>query len=292
MKNKVIIILGAIIALVITIFCIKGLGTDNNDENNTTNINSESNNLQASTSLQPLNISIYLDLSDRIKPDGTNKLSQKDADIAIVEYLTNQIKERAVKMKILPCKDRIKVFFYPQPEDSKIALLSEKLELDLGEIPHGDKKRVLKTFGDEFKNSLEQIYSSTIATSNWIGSDIWGFFNKPIDNYCIKDGYRNILVVLTDGYIYYAPDKRSNGSAHNFILQSTLHDPNSSLIPGSKELSNLEVLMLELNPVPHADLPKMEQVIADWLKAMGIQKSYVGEKDVISNTKMILQNFL
>lgn len=284
MKNKVIIILGIAIAIGITAFCIGRIEDGSNTADDSANVVKK-------TSL-PLNISIYLDLSDRIKPDGTDKLSQKDKDMAIVEYLANHIKERAIKMKILPSKDRIKVFFYPQPADAKIALLSNNLELDLGVTPPKDKKHKIKVLEQEFNNSLEQIYSSTITTGNWIGSDIWGFFNKPIDNYCIKKDYRNILVVLTDGYIYYGPDQRSNGSAHNFILPSTLRDQNSSLIPGRTGLENIEVLMLELNPNPAADQPKMEQVINDWLKEMGVQKYYVGETDVTSNTKMIIDNFL
>ena len=289
MKSKAIIILGIVIVVAIAAFCIISNSGDSADS---TNANVESIQTSVPTSKQPLNISIYLDLSDRIKPDGTNELSQQDKDIAIVEYLANYVKQRAVKMKILPCKDRIKVFFYPQPSDAKIALLSDQLELDLKATDLKDKKRRLTSFTDEFKNSLEQIYSSTIETGNWIGSDIWGFFNKPINNYCIKSGYRNILVVLTDGYIDYVPNKLSSGSAHNFISSTTLKDSKSTLIPGKAELNSLEVLMLELNPKPITDQPKMEQVISDWLKEMGVQKYYVGETDVITNTKMIIQNFI
>lgn len=289
MKSKAIIILGIVIVVAIAVFCIISNSGDSTDS---TNANVESIQSSVPTSKQPLNISIYLDLSDRIKPDGTSGLSQKDKDIAIVEYLANYVKQRAVKMSILPCKDRIKVFFYPQPSDAKIALLSDQLELDLGVTDLKDKKRRLNSFTGEFKNSLEQIYSSTIATGNWIGSDIWGFFNKPINNYCIKSGYRNILVVLTDGYMDYVSGKLSSGSAHNFISPVTLKDSKSSLIPGKAELDSLEVLMLELNPKPITDQPKMEQVISDWLKEMGVQKYYVGETDVITNTKMIIQNFI
>lgn len=240
----------------------------------------------------PINLSVYLDLSDRIKPGGTEALSQKDKDIAIVDYLANYIKQRAVKQKILPCKDRIKIFFYPEPVDAKVALLSEKLELDLGTTPMKEKKPKLIAFTDEFKNCLEQIYSSTIATSSWLGSDIWGFFNKPIDNYCIKNGYRNILVVLTDGYIYHASNKRSEGSCHTFVLPQTLKEKASCLIVGRTGLDDLEVLMLELNPNPPTDQQKMEQVITDWLNGMGVKKHYVGETDVPSNTKMIIEKFL
>ena len=242
---------------------------------------------------QPLYLSIYLDLSDRIKPDGSSTLSQQEKDIAIVEYLANFIKDRAVKQHILPCKDKIKVFFYPAPSNARVALLAEQLELDLSTTPVKEKKAKLIKFVNEFKTSMEQIYTSTIKTSNWQGSDIWGFFNKPIDNYCIKDRYRNVLVILTDGYIYHAQNKQSQGSAHTFILPQTLKDTQSSLIiKRSEPLKDLEVLMLELNPNPPTDQAKMEQVITDWLKGMGIKKCNVFETDIPSNTKMIIDNFL
>ena len=286
MKTKAIIFLSAIIVVVIGLYLIFS-DSDTTDSDANPEIEASTN-----TVSQPLNLSIYLDLSDRIKPNGTDALSQKDKDIAIVDYLANYIKERAVAMKILPCKDRIKVFFYPEPGDAKVALLSDKLELDLGATAMNEKKKKLISFTDEFKNSLEQIYSSTIQTSNWLGSDIWGFFNKPIKNYCIKNGYRNVLVVLTDGYIYHASNKRSNGNSHTFILPQTLRDKSSSLISGDSNLEDVEVLMLELNPNPVTDQAKMEQVITDWLRNMKVKNCYVGETDVPSNTKMIIENFL
>ena len=285
MKNKAIIILGVIIIAVIG-FYLYDHDPNHSDE--------ESQKVAAkqTPTIIPLNLSIYLDLSDRIKPNGTEALSQKEKDIAIVDYLANYIKNRAVKQKIIPCRDRVKVFFYPEPVDAKVALLSEKLELDLGTTPMKEKKPKLNSFTNEFKNSLEQIYSSTIQTSRWLGSDIWGFFNKPIDNYCIKSGYRNILVVLTDGYIYHVSNKRSDGNCHTFVLPQTLKDKSSCLIAERTGLDDLEVLMLELNPNPPTDQQKMEQVITDWLKNMGVQNCYVGETDVPSNTKMIIEKFL
>lgn len=281
MKNKAIIILSVVIAAVIATYFIirddsdKGIGPDKVEK----------------PKVIPLNISIYLDLSDRIKPDGSDALSQKDKDIAIVDYLANFIKKRAVAQKILPCRDRIKIFFYPEPIEAKAALLAEKLELDLGSTEMKQKKHKLITFVDEFKNSLEQIYVSTIQTSSWLGSDIWGFFNKPIDNYCIKEGYRNVLVVLTDGYIYHASNKREENGCRTYILPKTLQHT-QCLVVSRAGLENLEVLMLELNPTPTSDQAKMELLITDWLKAMGVKKCYVGETDVPSNTKMIIDNFL
>ena len=287
MKNKAIIILGVITVAVIALYLMFSRPSDSTDSETGTCMSE----VEKAPAILPLNLSVYLDLSDRIKPDGTEALSQQDKDIAIVDYLANYIKERAVDQKILPCKDRIKVFFYPEPTDAKVALLSEKLELDLGTTEMKEKKRKLISFTDEFKNSMEQIYTSTIQTSSWLGSDIWGFFNKPIDNYCIKEGYRNVLVVLTDGYIYHASNRHDDGNCRTYLLPKTLRTTDC-LIVSRKGLENLEVLMLELNPNPPKDQAKMEQLITDWLKAMGVQKCYVGETDLPSNTKMIIENFL
>ncbi len=291
MKTKAIVILGVIIvAAIATFFIVHELYIDDNGSD----AKVVNNSIEDANKPLPLNLSIYLDLSDRIKSNVNHSgaLLQKDKDIAIVEYLANYVKNRAVKQKILPCKDMIRVFFYPIPDDSKIALLSDQLELDLNTTAPAEKKKKLTTLVRDFHDAMEQIYNSTIQTSKWQGSDIWGFFNKPVDNYCIKDGYRNVLVILTDGYIYHAQNKIQNGNAYSYVLPQTLKNPQSSLISQRKDLEKLEVLMLELNPEPLTDQSKMEQVINDWLQNMGIQKYYVGETDLPSNTKKIIDKFL
>ena len=93
---------------------------------------------ETAQSKKPLNISIYLDLSDRLERQMAP--SQKERDIEIVNYLTEVVKKHAVAQKILPSRDRIKVFFYPTPNDSKIALLSKDLEMDLNNAQPADKK--------------------------------------------------------------------------------------------------------------------------------------------------------
>ena len=155
---------------------------------------------------KPLNISIYLDLSDRLEREMVP--SQKERDIEIVKYMTEIVKNHAVAQKILPSRDRIKVFFYPTPNDSKIALLSQDLEMDLSRVQPAEKKQMLLDFQKKFTTSLTQIYEATLQGKNWIGSDIWGFFKKQVDTYCIREDARNIIVILTDGYLFYAPNKQ------------------------------------------------------------------------------------
>lgn len=237
-----------------------------------------------------LNVSIYLDLSDRLERQMTP--SQSERDIEIVKYMASIVKNHAVSQKILPSADRIKVFFYPSPNDSKINLLSQDLELDLGKAQPAEKKKLLNEFEAKFESSLTQIYESTLAQKNWIGSDIWGFFKKQVDTYCIKEDARNIIVILTDGYIYDTNNKQKNDNNYSYILPQTLQDPNSGLIVSRQGLEELEVLMLEVNPYDPKHQDQMENILTNWFQGMGVQRLYVGMTDQPSNTKLIIDKFM
>lgn len=237
-----------------------------------------------------LNVSIYLDLSDRLERQMSP--SQTERDIEIVKYMAAIVKRHAVSQKILPSADRIKVFFYPSPNDSKVNLLSKDLELDLGRAQPAEKKKLLNEFEAKFESSLSQIYATTLKQKNWIGSDIWGFFKKQVDTYCIKDDARNVIVILTDGYIFDANNKQKEDDNFSFILPQTLQNPNSGLIVSRQGLEDLEVLMLEVNPYDPKHQDQMENILKKWFQGMGIQNSYVGITDQPSNTKLIIDKFM
>lgn len=239
---------------------------------------------------KPLNISIYLDLSDRLVREMTP--DQKDKDIQIVNYMAEILKNHSVAQKILPSRDRIKVFFYPAPNDSKISLLSNDLEMDLSKAQPAEKKKILTEFQEKFATSLNQIYDATLQAHNWIGSDIWGFFKKQIDTYCIREGSRNIIVILTDGYIFHAQNKVKQGDNYSYILPQTLSNPKSGLIVSRQGLEDLEVLMLEVNPTDPKQQDQMEAILQNWFSGMGVKKFYVGETDQPSNTKLIIDKFM
>lgn len=239
---------------------------------------------------KPWNISIFLDLSDRLIRQLTP--SQAERDMTLIRHVTGKVKERIVKQKIIGSKDRIKVFFYPSPNISEITLLSKNLELDMGNMPLKEKRSSVIKFEDEFSASLKQIYNKTLAAKQWVGSDIWGFFNKQIDTYCIKPTHRNVLIILTDGYIFHVNNKQKVGDAYSYISPQTLSVPKSSLIVSRKGLKNLEVMFLEVNPYDPKTEPKMESVITDWLHAMDVQHSIVAETDIPENTKLYIDNFL
>ena len=139
---------------------------------------------------------------------------------------------------------------------------------------------------------MSQIYETTLAQKNWIGSDIWGFFKKQVDTYCIKEEARNIIVILTDGYIFDTNNKQIDGDNYSYILPQTLQNPKSGLIVSRQGLKNLEVLMLEVNPYDPKHQDQMESIITNWFQGMEIQNSYVGMTDQPSNTKLIIDKFM
>lgn len=240
---------------------------------------------------KPLNLSVYIDLSDRlIKQPGA--VPQMENDTAIINCIFELFLDRC-KKNILKNEDHFQVFFYPVPTHSNINLIAKSLNLDLGKAGATMKKKAVKEFQNTYKENLETIYTSTMNSKKWVGSDIWGFFsNKKVDQLCIKDGYRNVLVILTDGYLFYEPNKIKQGNQYSYILPQTLNNPKSSLIVKRGGLEGLEVLMLEISPKSPTERERMTQILSDWFSQMGVQKFVVNEADVSANTEAVITNFL
>lgn len=283
MKQKLIITLSVIIISCILIFTFTRCSnpkTDNADIENT-----------SVPEKLPLNISVYLDLSDRLTRDLTP--SQADRDTAIVNHLVDIFIDDCIKDKIINSSNHFQIFFYPSPNNSQIAQLARGLNLDMSKCDIKNKKKELMEMKQRFQNNLSQIYSDALEEQKFVGSDIWGFFsNKEADKLCIRKGYRNILVILTDGYLYHTNNKVQDGNAYSYILPKTLAIDNSSLIVKRNNLSNLEVLMLEVNPYSPAQHDKLISVLEDWFRNMGVEKFVVSETALPVNTEVYIDSFI
>lgn len=286
MKNFI----SGIIALLFTIsLCSCGGGNEgsvNKDTNGDKSV--QSNN-------QTLNISVYLDLSDRLIRDLTPNQTYRDT--AIINYLVDYFKGKTLGPQILKSENKMKIFFYPTPNYSEISTLAQGLSVDIGDKQGVERRKALEEMKGVFQNNLKQIYQSTLEEKKWVGCDIWDFFsNKKVDNLCIKPNARNIVVILTDGYIFAADHKVNEGTAYSYILPQTLAVEGSSLIDkrkGELKGKGLEVLMLEVNPYEPSQRDKMVKVLEDWFSAMGVEKFIVAETDAnLTNTQTIIKNFL
>lgn len=245
---------------------------------------------------QPLNISIYLDLSDRlVRSDITPNQTYRDT--SIVNYFVDFFRSKTLGPAILKSENKMKVFFYPTPKDTEICTLASGLCVDIGEKNGVEKRKALDEMKATFQNNLSRIYDETINAQKWVGCDIWDFFSsKKVDNLCVKNGARNILVILTDGYIYAINNRIREGNAYSYILPQTLAVDGSSLIDrrqGELKGKGLEVLMLEVNPYQPSHRDKMVRVLEKWFADMGVEKFVVAETDAnLTNTETIIKNFL
>lgn len=248
----------------------------------------------------PLNISLYIDLSNRIVVD--KNYNQMDRDTAIIGNVVKWFTEKTVGKDIRKSKNRLKVFFYPVPADPDINAISKNLSYDVSDYKGVDKRIYLEGYDGKVEslrhrvtNGLVQIYNQTIQANNWPGCDIWDFFNsKQVDSYCIRDGFRNVLIILTDGYLLDLNNMQSNGNEANFISNKNLSNPNFRLMANRAGLQDLEVRVMEINPTNAQLKERMKAVIETWLLDMGVKQENISivPTDLPVNIEPILRNFL
>lgn len=239
----------------------------------------------------PLNVSVFIDLSDRLKKELVP--SQMERDTALINHLIDIfVNDCIVNGKIANSRNCFRIIFYPTPKSSEIALLSEGLNVDLSKTDIKMKKEIISGMKKRFDDNLSQIYKETLLQNKWPGCDIWGFFgNKKVDELCIRKDYRNIMVILSDGYIYHEDNKTIDGKAYSYILPQTLQIPESSLIVKRNGLENLEVLMMEVNPGNPKFYVPMENVLNNWFIGMGVKRFVLTDTDTPVNSKRIIDNF-
>lgn len=296
---------------IISLFAISMLlfscGNNQQKENSKNNISVESDDSKQ------LNITFLLDLSDRIEPSKyPNTPEHWQRDIAVIDEFVEIFKKEMNKNGNLNMKGKMRVLFSPAPKDESINEIAKALDVNTADMKPAEKKEVYKTIVENYQNGLKQIYDKTISTKNYIGSDIWKFFKNDVKDLAIdsdKNKYRNILVILTDGYVYHENSKIKEGNRLSYILSKTskemgldgadwkskMKEIDFGLIAPTKDLENLEVLVLEVNPSKYSskyeeDIQK--EVLSKWLTEMGVKKFEIYKTDIPQTTKKRIENFM
>lgn len=255
-----------------------------------------------------LNISIFLDLSDRISvkkyPSPTMEYFQRD--IGYINSVAKSFEKHVKSKKVIHINDRMQIFFDPNPLNNNINELSNSLKVNF------DRKNVTKAKLDnvsaDYKKKTSQIYSLAINDGKYIGSDIWGFFKNKLEDRCIQKNQRNILIILTDGYMYYQNNKIDEGNSSNYVTpqkiksfgltksnwKQVMSKNKISILSTGKNFSNLEVLVLGLNPDTKNvyELDVMNELWSNWFNEMGIKKYKIKTADLPSDMDQIITNFI
>ena len=253
--------------------------------------------------VQNLNISFLLDLSDRIDPKKNPDFYQRD--LQYIKSVEKAFIDHIKRKKILLLNDQMQVFFDPVPKMPGIDNLSQQLKVSF------NKSTSKKDIGNADKNFAEvpaKIYQYAIKDGHYVGSDIWKFFKNNVQDYCIKAQHRNILVILTDGYMYHRKNIILEGGKSSYITPafiklkkltssdyaSIIKKNNLGFIPFSHNLKDLEIIVLGINPSEKNPYEEdiIKQYWADWFKAMKVKKFYLQTTDLASSLDPVIQKII
>ncbi|GAA0538894.1 hypothetical protein [Chitinophaga japonensis] len=266
----------------------------------------------AAKTRQQLNLTILLDLSDRIDPEKNPAHPEHfRRDSALISYLADYFLSEMRAKGTHMSKGKMRLVFTPNPPDPGINLAAQRLHTDLSGMDTKQKKTTYETLGKTVAENISNIYKTTINQAQWPGSDIWRFFKNDVKEIAIdKDtGYRNILVIFTDGYIYHDDSKDNEGNRYAYVLPELFdkyHLRNNNrwaeqmdkldfgLISRQPDLSQLEILMLEVSPSPghKNDEDIIRKVMNKWFSEMKVKKWKILNSDLPELTKQKMENFL
>lgn len=259
-----------------------------------------------------LNISILLDLSDRIDTIKNKNISMEfyKRDVGYLESIADAFSNKIKYKKSRHLNDKIQLYFDPEPLNSQINSLSNELKIhvtnDNGTLEY------INSVTDKYSSGALKIYRQALNDSKYVGSDTWGFFKNKVQDYCVDKDYRNILIIITDGYIFYEDSNFNEGNLSTYITpqkirskgltkanwKEIIESKKHGFIPINQDLSDLEVLVLGVNPSNSKqnfyDYDILKKYWSDWLLGMGVKEGDFQFKmaDLPSNMDKIIKTFI
>ncbi len=271
-------------------------------------VKSEINTVKLSSNRPNLNISILLDLSDRINPKKYPNSSMEYylRDLGYVNSIAEAFETHLRNKRSITINDNIQLFLDPEPSDRSLNDKINKLKMSFTRN-NATKESIILT-SKNYDSITKLIYENAIKDNKYVGSDTWKFFKNKVKDYCIEDNSRNILIILTDGYIYHKDTKRKEHNKTTYLTQQSIrsskltdgnwetkfNENDFGFIPATDNLSNLEVLVLGINPDKKNQYE--EDVIikywGNWLDNMGVVKYEIKLSDLPSNMDKLIKSYI
>ncbi len=264
--------------------------------------------LKSNKQIQNLNISFLLDLSDRINPNKYPNESMEYylRDVAYIKSVSEAFDAHLRGKKVRQIGDRIQLYFDPEPQNKNINNLSNTLKYNLNR--NNVSLELLDELQSVYSTKPLEIYELAIKDNEYIGSDTWGFFDTKIKDYCIDEGFRNILIILTDGYIYHKDAKKKEENLTNYLTPQDIRkfkldnknwkkkitSENFGFISTIDNLSDLEILVLGINPDKKNPYERdiLLKYWKDWFNKMNVAKYEIKISSLPSDIDKIIKNFV
>ncbi|MHC9087308.1 hypothetical protein ACXIHB_01210 [Tenacibaculum sp. IMCC1] len=259
-------------------------------------------------SKENLNISIVLDLSDRINPKKYPEPSMEfyQRDLGYIESVAKTYENHIRGKRTNKINDKIQLFVEPAPSDSELNQKIATLKTQFDKT-NATKEEILKT-AKKYIEICNNIYETAITDDKYVGSDIRGFFKNKIQDYCVEEGYKNVVVVLTDGYVYHKDNLTREQNRTSYLVPKTirsfklnkgnwkekLQTKDYGFLPLNQNLQNVEVLVLGVNP--NKKNPYEEDVIKEywkkWLTEMNVKKFQIKRADLPIHINDVINDFI
>jgi len=244
-----------------------------------------------------LNVSILLDLSDRV--DLKLHPFQVQIDTENIETIISLFKKQQSDVGVYDAKGKMKIFFYPPPSNSNIISIAKKLNIDFNKVDStsmvgvSEKIKLFQILDTLFMSNVRKLYQYSSKNNEYPGADIFAFFKDEIEDQCIESNsyYRNILVIITDGYIFWNKDLLNPiGNRFTYITAKTpqvtkfrkmedwisnFNKEDYGFVNVNKNLPNLEVLVLGIDPVQVEDFDIIKKYWEKWFLEMKIQPANI-----------------
>ncbi len=256
-----------------------------------------------------LNFNILLDLSDRIDTvkfkNQTMQFYQRD--LGYIVSISEAFQCHALNKRYQFMDERMSVYFHPNPQSASVNNMINQLKL---KIDRNSTKESITNISSTYNNVVPKIYYQALADKSYVGSDTWDFFNTKLKDYnIIRSGYRNVLVLLTDGYMFYGPTAECIQNQCNYITsekikslglnvnnwQQVLETKKIGIKPASNNLSELKVLVLGINPSNSKyDKAILNRLWSNWFTSMGIlEKNFrIIDADLPANLDETIKSFI
>jgi len=270
------------------------------------------------------NIIIYCDLSDRLVRNKQVEIDKKLINHVLSEF-KNIVKDKYVGGQ-MRTNDKLSIHFNPPIAGVDLA---SSLEIDFSRIEKNKKlKEFIKLFpkeGDFALNAnVNTLYDKAMAQyPKFPGSDFYGFVKNDLKYLCEED-YNNILIVLSDGYIYMNknnPKHVGNKLGHlegsnldplrklNNSWESEFKNGKWGLVSTDIKLNNLNVLVLEVyadcinNPTyPRTKIRPLKNCLYEfdilnafwenWFTEMGVNNfKFVRKQDNLNPAKNSISSY-
>lgn len=255
-----------------------------------------------------LNISLLLDLSDRIDPDKYPNPSMEyyERDLGYINSIVESFEIHLRNKRTITINDHIQMYLDPEPSDKNLNQKMERLNLSFNK--DNASKRNIIGISQTYDSIVRLIYESAIKEKEYIGSDIWRFFKTKVKDFCIEDNHRNILIILTDGYVFHENTKIKEANQTSYLIPQTIRDyslNNSNwkarmeqnkfgFINATDGLEKLEILVLGIHP--DSRNPYEEDVInyywSNWLQRMGVKNFEIKTAHLPAAMDQIIKDFI